>query len=258
MPISTRSRPKNGAAAIPVENPGRVAKINPMTPQNLRLAVFDLDGTLVDSQHVIVGCMSEAFTGEGLPAPTIEAVRRIIGLPLEECVARLAPQETPLRCARLVEAYKAAFFACRQRPDHDEPLFLGALEALAALEADGWLLGIATGKAMRGLRAVLERHDLDRRFVTLQTADLNPGKPHPAMLEKAMAEAGVARGDTVMIGDTSYDMKMARSAGVHALGVGWGNHPPDELKEAGAHALVDAFAELPDAVFRFARRQPCA
>jgi phosphoglycolate phosphatase len=224
-----------------------------MTSPNLRLAVFDLDGTLVDSQHVIVGCMTEAFTGEGLPAPAVDAIRRVIGLPLEECVARLAPEETALRCARLVEAYKAAFFACRQRPDHDEPLFLGALEALAALEAEGWLLGIATGKAMRGLRAVLERHDLARRFVTLQTADMNPGKPNPAMLEKAMAEAGVARADTVMIGDTTFDMLMARSAGVLAIGVEWGNHPPHELREAGAHALVGSYAELPDAVLRLTK-----
>jgi phosphoglycolate phosphatase len=229
-----------------------------MTSQILRLAVFDLDGTLVDSQHVIVGCMTEAFTGEGLPVPAADAIRRIIGLPLEECVARLAPEETAARCARLVEAYKAAFFACRQRPDHDEPLFLGALEALAALEAEGWLLGIATGKAMRGLKAVLERHDLGRRFVTLQTADMNPGKPHPAMLEKAMAETGVPRGATVMIGDTTFDMLMARSARVHAIGVEWGNHPPDELREAGAHALVGTYAELPDAVLRCAGRPSCA
>lgn len=229
-----------------------------MSSPTLRLAVFDLDGTLVDSQHVIVGCMTEAFTGEGVPVPTVDAIRRIIGLPLEECVARLAPGETAASCARLVDAYKAAFFACRQRPDHDEPLFMGALEAIAALENDGWLLGIATGKAMRGLKAVIERHGLERRFVTLQTADMNPGKPNPAMLEKAMAETGVARAHTVMIGDTSYDMLMARNARVHAIGVGWGNHPVDELLEAGAHALVNTYAELPDAVIRCAGRQSCA
>lgn len=229
-----------------------------MSSPNLRLAVFDLDGTLVDSQHVIVGCMTEAFTGEGVPVPTVDAIRRIIGLPLEECVARLAPHEAAPRHTRLVDAYKAAFFACRQRPDHDEPLFGGALEAIAALEDDGWLLGIATGKAMRGLRAVLERHDLERRFLTLQTSDVNPSKPHPAMLEKAMAETGVAREYTVMIGDTSYDMLMARNARVHAIGVGWGNHPVEELREAGAHALVSDYAELPSALIRCAGRQSCA
>ena len=229
-----------------------------MTPTKLRLAVFDLDGTLVDSQHVIVGCMTEAFTGEGLDVPTPAQVRRIIGLPLEECMARLAPQATAAGCARLVEAYKTAFFACRQRPDHDEPLFEGAVAAIDALEGDGWLLGIATGKAMRGLRAVLERHGLDARFITLQTADMNPGKPDPTMLRKAMAETGVDAPDTVMIGDTSYDMLMAKSAGVHAIGVGWGNHPVDELRATGAHSLISTYAELPAAMLRCAGRQSCA
>jgi phosphoglycolate phosphatase len=223
----------------------------------IRLAVFDCDGTLVDSQHAIIEAMGAAFAAESLPAPPAEAVRRVIGLPLLECAMRLAPEGEPARWERLTEAYKEAFFAQRQRPDHHEPLFDGVREALDAIEQAGWLLGIATGKAKRGLLAVLERHGLHRRFITLQCGDMGPGKPHPAMLERAMAETGATALDTVMIGDTSFDMLMARSARVHSIGVEWGYHPPDELRGAGAHALVAGFGQVPEAVFRCGRGQSC-
>ena len=228
-----------------------------MSADRIRLAVFDCDGTLVDSQHAIVEAMNSAFAAEGLVAPQPEAVRRVIGLPLHECTTRLIPDLPPSRSERLVEAYKAAFFAQRQRPDHHEPLFDGVVAALDALEAQGWLLGIATGKAKRGLVAVLERHGLLQRFITMQCGDMHPGKPHPSMIEQARAETGAAAADTVMIGDTTFDMLMARSAGVHSIGVQWGYHDPAELNEAGAHTLVGAYAELPEAVFRCGRGEPC-
>ncbi len=223
-----------------------------------RLAMFDCDGTLVDSQHAIVACMATAFAAEGLSAPPAVEVRRLIGLPLGECVARLAPQESPARHERLGKSYKGAFFVLRQRADHHEPLFDGALTALDALEQDGVLLGIATGKARRGLLAVLERHGLGSRFITLQTSDAGPGKPNPDMLLRAMAETGVAPEDCVMIGDTTFDMQMARGAGTHAVGVAWGYHSPAELDAAGAHALVDRFIELPAVISRLQGRTTCA
>lgn len=219
------------------------------TDNKLKLAVFDCDGTLVDSQHAIVACMASAFAAEGLAAPTIADVRRIIGLPLLECMVRLVPTETA-RHDRLVEAYKDAFFQLRRRADHEEPLFEGALAALAAAETAGWLLGVATGKSKRGLLAVLERHGLERCFITLQCGDMGPGKPDPSMLHRAMAEAGATAADTVMIGDTTFDMVMARRAGVRALGVEWGYHDPDELRTAGADATIASFAELPSALAR--------
>lgn len=222
-----------------------------------RLVVFDCDGTLVDSQHVIVACMLQAYATHGLTAPEAGAIRRVIGLPLLECMARLSPEHPEDRHLLLTEAYKDAFFASRQRPDHHEPLFGGAVAALNRLEAQGFLLGVATGKARRGLDAVLDRHDLARRFVTLQTGDQGPGKPHPAMLERAMAETGVRPEDVIMIGDTSYDMLMARSAGVHAIGVSWGYHGVEELRAAGAHAVIDSFDALPD-IFPSDRSTPCA
>jgi phosphoglycolate phosphatase len=230
-----------------------------MLPSNLlRLAVFDCDGTLVDSVHGIVACMAAAHAAEGLAPPTAAAVRRVIGLPLIECMAHLLPDHSADRHRRLTAAYKEAFFMLRQRPDHDEPLFAGAVAVLDRLAADGVLLGIATGKARRGLLAVLERHNLSGRFVTLQTSDSGPGKPHPAMLERAMAETGVAARDTVMIGDTSFDMLMARSAGVRAIGVAWGYHPVEELRAAGAHAVIESFSELPGLLPPADRSAACA
>jgi len=222
-----------------------------------RLVVFDCDGTLVDSQHVIIACMLEAYAAHGLPAPDAAAVRRVIGLPLLECMARLSPEHPEDRHVLLSEAYKDAFFASRQRPDHHEPLFGGAAAALDRLAAQGYLLGVATGKARRGLNAVLDRHNLMHRFVTLQTGDSGPGKPHPAMLERAMAETGLGPEDVIMIGDTSYDMLMARNAGVHAIGVSWGYHPAEELRAAGAHAVIASFDELP-AVFPLNGSAACA
>ncbi len=205
----------------------------------LRLAVFDVDGTLVDSQHNIVAAMRAACERCGHPAPEAAAVRRVIGLSLLEAVAALLPGAARDVHETVTEAYKDAFVHHRQRPDYHEPLFPGALETLAALEAEGWVLGLATGKARRGVEAMMDRHGLHGRFVTIQTPDDNPGKPHPGMLLTAMAAVGAEPGATVMIGDTSYDMLMARAARVHAVGVGWGYHHSNELHTAGAHAVVE-------------------
>jgi phosphoglycolate phosphatase len=214
--------------------------------ERLRLVVFDCDGTLVDSQHAIVACMREAFSAHGCAVPEDAAVRQLIGLSLDEAVARLAVAGVP--AAEVAEAYRRAFFAMRSRPDFHEPLFPGVAAALEALDAAGCLLGIATGKARRGLLATLERHGLSDRFATLQTADLSPGKPHPAMLLRAMAETGVDPDRTVLVGDTSYDMEMARRAGARAIGVAWGYHDRRELEAAGADRIVERCEELADCV----------
>jgi phosphoglycolate phosphatase len=211
----------------------------------LRLAVFDCDGTLIDSQTAIIGGMQAAFVAEGLEPPAADAVRRVVGLPLEECVRCVAPPLDPAQLLRLVEGYKHHVFALRSAPDHDEPLYPGAHEALSELERAGWLLGIATGKGRRGLRNTLDRLGWHGRFVTLQTGDDAPGKPDPTMLRQAMDEAGVDARSTVMIGDTSYDIAMARSAGVFAIGVAWGYHPQRELRDAGAAAIVTQFDQIP-------------
>ena len=209
-----------------------------------RLAVFDVDGTLIDSQHNIVASMLQACERNGVAAPTAEAIRRIIGLSLLEAVTRLLPGAEPGLIGSVVEDYKRGFQELRSRQDHFEPLFPGVMEALDALEHEGWTLAVATGKSRRGLLLMIERHGFEGRFVSLQTADDNPGKPHPAMLRRAIAEAGAEPGGTVMIGDTSYDMQMARGAGARAVGVGWGYHTAEELLAAGAELVADSYPAL--------------
>jgi phosphoglycolate phosphatase len=223
-----------------------------------RLAVFDFDGTLVDSQHAIQACMERAFRGAGRAAPALAQTHRVIGLPLERCMAILAPDADAATVEVLVAGYKEAFFALRTEGGMVEPLFPGALDALDELAAAGWLLGIATGKARRGLDAVLASHSLAPRFVTLQTADRAPGKPDPTMLRWAMDEAGARPEDTVMIGDTSFDMAMARAAKVRALGVVWGYHSPEDLTQAGAERLARDYGELPGLVRDLWESQTCA
>ncbi len=211
-----------------------------------RLALFDCDGTLVDSQANICLAMEETFAGAALPAPSRNAIRRIVGLSLVEVMRALLPDADDPFHRRMADDYKAAFFRLRgSGAMADEPLFEGMIPALDALAEAGWVFGVATGKSDRGLAHVLGHHGIAARFVTLQTADRHPSKPDPAMIVAAMAEAEATPETTVMIGDTSYDMLMARAAGTAALGVAWGYHPADELTAAGAQAIAATVADLP-------------
>lgn len=212
------------------------------------LAVFDCDGTLVDSQHNIVAAMSEAWQSFGLEPVTGSAVRRVVGLPLVDAIAVLFPEGERSDHIALSDLYKDAFRALRQKSAHNEPLYPGAVEALENLEAAGVLLGVATGKSRRGLVETLERHGLARRFAVLKTADDAPGKPNPDMLLAAMDETGASPLTTVMIGDTVFDVEMAVNARASAIGVSWGYHDPAELVSAGAVAIVERFGDVVRAV----------
>lgn len=213
-------------------------------PLPLRLVLLDVDGTLVDSQHNIVASMADACRACGLPLLSAQAVHRVIGLSLLEAVETLLPDHGAEDHARLAEAYKEAFVARRSAPDHQEYLFPGAREVIETLHGAGVLLGLATGKSLRGVDKFLERHDLERFFVTIHTADGGPGKPHPRMALDALAETGVDPGLAVMVGDTTFDMLMARAAHIGAVGVSWGNHAPAELRQAGAQAVLEDFSTL--------------
>jgi phosphoglycolate phosphatase len=203
-----------------------------------RLAIFDCDGTLVDSGATIHAALAEAFRENGLALPPPEVSRRVIGLSLTEAMAALLPQATADDHLKLAEDYKRAFMALRAAGRVEEPLFDGVLELLDTLEGEGWLLAVATGKSDRGLKHCLDSHGIHARFVSLQTADRHPSKPHPSMVLQAIADAAAAPGTTFVVGDTSFDMAMAAAAGAAPIGAAWGYHDADELIEAGAVAIA--------------------
>ncbi len=209
-----------------------------------RLVVFDCDGTLVDGQAAICETMELAFASSGLATPDRHHVRRMVGLSLPYALRELAPQASDEQRHAVVEAYKVGFRDLRLSGALREPLYAGIADLIEDLAAEDWLLAVATGKSDRGLHACLDTHGIRHRFVSLQTADRHPSKPDPAMLEAALAEAGVAPGDAVMIGDTSFDMEMAVAAGVRAIGVSWGYHEAQELLDTGASAVADNAVQL--------------
>jgi phosphoglycolate phosphatase len=211
----------------------------------MKLVVFDCDGTLIDSQHIIVTAMERALTASALAPLPRERVLTAIGLSLPLAVERLLPHADMGTIAAVTEKYKAAFGELRQDPAHREPMFPGAREAIEALgRHDDVLLGVATGKSRRGVIALFERFGLDSHFATIQTADTHPSKPHPSMILQAMAHVGVRPEDTVMVGDSTFDMEMAVNAGVGAIGVAWGYHPVLALERAGAHMIVECYDDL--------------
>ena len=209
-----------------------------------KLAVFDCDGTLVDGQASICTAMEAAFAQAGLAAPSRNSIRRAVGLSLPQALRQLLPDAPETQRTRIVDGYKQAYRAAREAGELSEPLFDGIAALLDDLRGAGWQLGVATGKSDRGLAHCLASHGLSGHFITLQTADRHPSKPHPAMLEAALADALAAPHEAVMIGDTAYDMAMARSAGVMGIGVEWGYHGAEELMRAGAEIIVGSPAEL--------------
>jgi phosphoglycolate phosphatase len=222
-----------------------------MTGSRTRLAVFDCDGTLVDGQADVLWAMRRAFEKARMTPPDPAQVRRLVGLSLPVAIRELAP-EAELRQQRdLTEFYKSSFRARREEGLLHEPLYDGIAELLHGLRDAGWSLAVATGKSDRGLAACLAGHGIAELFVSLQTADRHPSKPHPAMLEAALFEAGAQAEDAVMIGDTSFDMQMARSARVHAIGVSWGYHAPRDLLATGAAMVARDVSELAAELERF-------
>lgn len=216
------------------------------------LVVFDCDGTLIDSQANIIRAMTNAFTNAALPPPDANRIRAIVGLSLQEAMQALAPEVSTAQRAQLTEDYKNGFQ--RLRADGDlahEPLYPGILELLQRLKKEQYTLGIATGKSTYGLQRALAHHALSDYFSTLQTADQHPSKPHPAMLQRAMYETNHTPQETVMIGDTSYDIEMGRSAQAIALGVTWGYHAPPLLEQAGAHAICSDCPSLYERIQKF-------
>ncbi|MFL5136650.1 MAG: HAD-IA family hydrolase [Microvirga sp.] len=209
----------------------------------MKLVLFDVDGTLVDSQNIIIAAQQMAFAAHGREPPSRERSLSIVGLSLAEAFTVLVGSGGPIE--GLVEAYKDAFLTLRQDPANAEPLFPGVEHCLEWLDdREDVLLGIATGKSRRGVAHLLDRHGWHDVFSVIQTADDAPSKPHPGMILQAMRETGTGPHGTVMVGDSSFDMAMARAAGVLPVGVSWGFQPVAALTEAGAGPIVHSYPEL--------------
>lgn len=217
--------------------------------QPLSLIIFDCDGTLVDSKALIVAAMQRAFEAVELTPPAPEEITRIVGLSLHHAIEALGVENNPATIAAIGEGYKAAYTHLRDVMGTDEPLFPGIAELVTDLgKQQHNLLGIATGKSMKGVNTLLQRHNWHGLFQTIQTADNAPSKPAPGMITNALKETGVDPARTLMIGDTSFDMAMAKSAGISAIGVSWGHHKPEELSAHGATRIVDDVPGLETAI----------
>lgn len=211
----------------------------------MKLVVFDLDGTLMDSAHAIVSAMTRAYVSHGLRPPDRAAIVGVVGLSVAEAVAELSREAPDHPREAIGDAFKQIFRESLTRAPDESGLYPGAAEILRTLRArDDVMLGLATGNSRRGVERFLDRFGYHDLFVTRQTADDAPSKPHPAMLQQAAVEAGVAAGDVAMVGDTSFDMAMACAAGARAIGVSWGYHSHERLRAAGAEIVLDDFSQL--------------
>ena len=220
----------------------------------MKLVVFDVDGTLVDSRALLKAASDAAFTSLGLEPPPYDRLRQIVGLSLRDGLAQLSPD--PGVTDALVDFYRRSFNDFHSRPDFVEPLYPGAAELLDRLKREGWRIAMATGKSRRGVDMIVAMHGWADLFDSTHCADDGPGKPHPAMLLKAMEALGAGPGCSIMIGDTAHDIGMARAAGVRAVGVTWGFHTRGEIEAAQAEVVVDTFAELGAELDRFAAACP--
>jgi phosphoglycolate phosphatase len=212
----------------------------------LRLVIFDVDGTLIDSQAHILAAMARAFDGVGLPVPDRGAVLGVVGLSLPILVEQLAPAADAATKTRIIEGYKQGFADLRAEGEAGmSPLYPGARAVLDRLAVrDDILLAVATGKSRRGMAHVIEMHGLEGVFQSVQTADDHPSKPSPEMIRACLAEFGVAAQDAAILGDTSFDMEMGQNAGVHPIGVTWGYHDRKRLYQAGAVDLLEDFSAV--------------
>ena len=215
------------------------------------LAVFDIDGTLVDSRASLHRAACEAARVLGLPEPDYDRVRMIVGLSLPKALHTLEPQLTDAELADFVAAFQASFRRMYEA-GHEEPLYPGVMEHLRRLHREGWRLALATGQNRRGVARNLAREGWAELFLSSHCAEDGPGKPDPAMLRAAMAACDALPATTTMIGDTAHDIAMAVAAGTHPLGVGWGFHTVEEQIAAGAAHVASDFPDLETALDRFA------
>ncbi|MDX1655385.1 MAG: HAD-IA family hydrolase [Candidatus Competibacteraceae bacterium] len=207
-----------------------------------QLIVFDWDGTLMDSAAQIVAAMQAAAREMGLEPISDDGIRNIIGLGLEEACQALFPDRNPRDHRLLAAAYRRHYLA-PQRPA--SPLFEGAFQVVETLTRRGYRLAVATGKSRAGLKRVLAESGLGPFIATTRCADETLSKPHPQMLLEIMAQVAVEPADTLMVGDTEYDLAMAANAGTPAVGVAYGAHARERLLPYNPLACLEHIAQLP-------------
>lgn len=208
-------------------------------PRQFDLIAFDWDGTLFDSTAMITRSIQSACADVGVPVPSDRDASFVIGLGLREALQHAAPTLPVERYPELADRYRFHYFACQ----HEIVLFEGTLAMLKALKERNHWLSVATGKSRRGLDAALDTSDLRHLFDGSRTADETTSKPHPQMLLELMSEFGVAPERTLMIGDTTHDLQMARSAGTACIGVSYGAHEPEAF---GAFSPLHVAHSVPD------------
>ena len=215
---------------------------------DLRLVIFDVDGTLVDSQEMIFDAFTYAYKGLGLPVPDRDRALGFVGRSLEVIFPELSPELDTATHLALAQGYRGAYMDIREEKGSNatSPFFPGARKALDTLKAQDWtVLAVATGKSKRGLDKLIESHGLEGYFLSQQVADFHPSKPHPAMVEACLAETGINSVQAVMIGDTTFDIDMGRAAGVKTIGVSWGYHPVETLN---ADTIIHSYDALLGAI----------
>ncbi|HTK35148.1 MAG TPA: HAD-IA family hydrolase [Caulobacteraceae bacterium] len=218
------------------------------------LAIFDVDGTLVDSRATINAAISHGFRSIGREPPSYDAARKVVGLSFRDSLFELAPDLTEAEIQRVAEGYRELFWSRHDAPGFVETLYEGAEVLLRRLRTQGWKISMATGKSRRGVESVLRMHGWADLFDSTHCPDEHPGKPDPGMVLEAMRVLDAAAAETVMIGDTNHDMRMARAAGVRAQGVAWGFQTAAEVAEAGADHVAETWAELDEQLDRFAAK----
>lgn len=214
----------------------------------MRLIALDFDGTIADSKHNIMYAVDKACKAMGVSTPKLSEIMQLTGLTLEDAIGQFHPTASPAERTKWAELFRMYAEQENHKQMPPEVLFDNITETLDILNDNTTFLAVVTGKSRNGLHISLRTHNLTDYFTVTKTADDGPGKPNPTVLLDAICELGVSPSDTVMVGDTTFDILTGKNAGVKTIGVSYGNHTVQQLLDAGADIIIDRFTDLPQAV----------